>query len=641
MTSLSPLAAVRQFVCPQALPAAAGDHRIVAQIRELAERLRERNDGWLSQRTTALRAELSSGGNRLADSVLVESFALTVEAARRTLGVELYDVQLLAGLTMARGGVAEMQTGEGKTFATALPALLYSLASQGVHVITPNRYLAQRDCEQLRPLYELLSVSVGLVHEQIPDHLKAAAYACDITYGAGYEFGFDYLRDQLARMARPKLPLGQRYRDQLLGRQQPAVQQRQHGHVLAVIDEIDSVLIDEACTPLVLSEASRDDAGPGAFTAAESLAGELVPGEHFTIDPLVRKVMLTAAGVERIHADQATLASLPLQRPWSVYVEHALQARHLLRKDIDYVVDGGKVLLVDEFTGRIFADRTWRDGLHQAVETHAGVAITPPQGTAAKLTRQRYFRMYERLCGLTGTARGSERELWNEYRLPVTIVPPRLPCQRSEMPTRHFATLDAKWLAVCADVERLHSLGRPVLIGSRTIENSRALAARLQQRGVPHRVLNGTQQEDEAAIVAQAGRREAVTIATNMAGRGTDIKLQAGVADLGGLHLIGVERHASRRIDRQLIGRVARQGNPGSYQFFVSAEDSLITTFAPDLAREMRDRADERGEVHHDFSRRIDLIQRQAEQQSYTARRQLAVYDGWLDEVLQRLAKDR
>jgi preprotein translocase subunit SecA len=644
MSLLTPFQIARQFALPKAIAPRAADEQTVSRIQLAGDDLRSSAVEDLRAQTEWLRAAMGAAPNSH-EQFIMPAFSLMAEAIRRTLGLELFDVQLLAGLALARGAVAEMQTGEGKTLAAALPAFLHGVRGRGVHMATPNSYLAERDWRQLAPAYELLGVSAGLLGEHVSPEAKRAAYACDITYGTGYEFGFDYLRDQLARLSRRRPQLGRQLRDLLSGQPTSDAPLLQRGHALAIVDEIDSVLIDEACVPLVLSDTQHDvpervPEAIAAYEAAQSLVGRLSETSDFRLDRQTRGATLTDAGLARVHAELAHFPPQLLARPWTAYVENALRANLLMRRDADYVVQNAQVLIVDEFTGRIFADRSWRDGLHQAVEAKEGLSIRAEMVSAARVSRQRYFRLYEQLCGMTGTATGSEREFWRSYRLPVVAVPLRATSRRMSLPTRYFGDFESKARAIVRDIATMHRSGRPVLVGSRTIENSQLLAARLQSEQVPFRLLNGQQDLAEAEVVARAGERAAVTIATNMAGRGTDIRLAPGVAELGGLHLIGVERHESTRIDRQLSGRVARQGEPGSSQFYVSAQDSLLIDHAPELVQLMLQAPANDGALRVDFSNELSRVQRRAESSSYRARRSMMAHDTWLDEVLTTLAKD-
>jgi preprotein translocase subunit SecA len=625
----------RHLIYGPALPPA-GAQRQVAAIRELSATLRSRTDAQLRGEAEELRAELAA--KRLTTvHAIPPAFALVVEAARRVLDVDYYDVQLEAGLALAAPAIAEMQTGEGKTLTAALPAMLHALGGRGVHVATPNAYLARRDHGLVEPLFALLGVRAGLLPEAATTEAKAAAYACDVTYGTGYEFGFDYLRDQLELLSRPPRTLGDQLHRRLAGTGEQASTARQRPLAVAIIDEIDAVLLDEACLPLVLA-GSGTPACAAAYQTARALAGRLQEQLDYRVDPRRREVALTDRGRAASFEALQRAGALSLARPWEAYVRQALHAALLLRKDVDYLVDGGKVLLVDMFTGRIFGDRSWRDGLHQSVEAKESLAISPEQTTTARISRQKYFARYATICGMTGTAAGSERELWSAYRLPVISIPPRLPSRRQMLETRYFPNAEAKWRAAVEEIAGMKASGRPILIGSRTIENSRSLSARLAAAGLEHQLLNGVQDEEEARIVARAGQLGIVTIATNMAGRGTDIRLGPGVVDLGGLHLLAVERHESRRVDRQLVGRVARQGDPGTCRFLVAAEDPLIEAFASQLGQRLQG-LPETGRADQDLDRRIEACQQKAEGQAYADRRRMLAYDTWLDEVLAELAK--
>ncbi len=593
-------------------------------IREQAAQLRSLSDAQLKQRTTELR-QLATDAARL-----LPAFALMCEAIRRTQGLELYEVQLLGGLAMAAGNVAEMQTGEGKTLTASLPAFFYSLAGQGVHVATPNAYLAQRDWQCLKPAFQIVGCSTGLLPEQGSVDEKRAAYACDVTYATGYALGFDYLRDRLELLAGSRLPLGVRHRRLLSSETTPA-RPLQRRLACAILDEIDSVLLDEACTPLVLADAAQQTADDVcAHQLAQRLADTLRCHDDYQLDLSQRQVTFTDAGMERIHAHLASRATGPLLRPWAEYVRQALFAEHLLTRDVDYVVADDRVLLVDEFTGRIFRDRSWQDGLHQAVEMKEGLICRAPQRTLARITRQRFFRQYATVCGMTGTASTSRREFQRQYGLHVVTIPPARPSQRRELPDRYFVSTEAKLRAIVRDTAERQACGQPVLLGTRTIQSSLQLAEDLAEAGVAFRLLNGCQDQAEAEIIARAGERAAVTLATNMAGRGTDIRLARDVTALGGLHVIGVERQESQRVDRQLAGRAARQGDPGSCQFFLSADDLLIRRFSPRLGRRMAAARHDHGELHVDYSRPIAAAQRKAESLAAHARRRLVLFDDWL-----------
>jgi preprotein translocase subunit SecA len=492
----------------------------------------------------------------------------------------------------------------------------------------------------MAPVLQRLGFTVGLLRSGDSLEEKRKAYRCDVTYGPGYEFGFDYLRDQLALLNAARPRLGESFRSMIRqGIQQPLAVQG--SRAFAIVDEADSVMIDEATTPLVLSgPASEHSACPESYLAARACAALLSVDRDYVADRSAKTVRLTAAGAQRaiVLADAAVLKAI--DRPWQCYVEQALYSNIFLQRDVDYVVSNGRVALVDEFTGRIFEDRTLREGLHQAVEAKEGLSVTAETQPLAHITRQRFFRLYGSLCGMTGTASSSADEFREAYNLPVVRIPTRLTCRRSECPTRYFANSHSKWNAIVADIEQVHRSGRPVLVGTRTIEASEHIAQLARDRGLGVQLLNGRQDEDEAQLVARAGQQGTITIATNMAGRGTDIKLGRGVAENGGLHVVGTERHESIRVDRQLTGRAARQGDPGSCQFFVAADDSLIARYGPWLGQTMAELAGPNGEIETDLSRQVQGVQRDAERQSYARRKQLFMHDHWQQQVLNRLASE-
>jgi preprotein translocase subunit SecA len=578
----------------------------------------------------------------LADSpdILIPGFALVNEAARRTAGIRFYDVQLLVGLAMSRNTIAEMATGEGKTFVGALPSFIHSLHGRGVHLMTTNTYLAERDHEIVMPILQQLGVSTGILRAGATQKQKKEAYDCDVTYGPGYEFGFDYLRDQVALLQQPKAKLGETYRKLRQGQQIKPIQTIQRGHAFAIVDELDSVLIDEATTPLLLSSASADEnAYPDLYRIALEVAAHLKLDEDYLLEAATNRLRLTNQGAARAYEEFERVAGLELRRPWPDYVEQGLHATQRMKRDVDYVIQDDKVKIVDQLTGRIFDDRSWRDGLHQLVEAKEGVTITPENEPLAKISRQQYFRLYDGLCGMTGTATGAEREFWHFYRLTVTVIPTRKPNRREVFPTRFFRDADAKWDAVAEQIQSIQALGQPVLVGTRTIDSSEVIAERLEQLGLKYRLLNGKQDAEEAAIIGQAGTRNAVTIATNMAGRGTDIKLGPGVEELGGLHVIVSEPHESVRAERQLMGRAARQGNRGSCQSFVSADDELIRRHACWLGQHMKRIAGGDGVIAEDLSPAVAKVRNQVERSNYARRRSLFARDTWLEDVMAKLAK--
>lgn len=618
----------------------------LATIREFAGSLVAVPDKALAQQVADLRSQLAfkrrsakSSPKSIAPNIQVQAIAVVLEAARRVLGVTLYDVQLLAGLALARGAIAEMRTGEGKTFCALIPACIYALKGEGVHVMTVNAYLAQRDFEQLAPVYRLLGLTAGLIEANASPVAKRAAYACDITYGPGYEFGFDYLRDQLALMMTPRSALGTKFIADLQGRpsHKPAMMQR--GHAFAVIDEADSVLLDEATTPLILATGGDQPAANAeVYRSAGKLAEGLEQSTHFVINTETRSLHLTPLGQLRLHSYRNDFSRRGLDRPWSIYVVQALRAKYFYQRDEHYVVRDDAIALVDQSTGRIFSDRSWSDGLQQAVQAKEQVKITAENKSAARVTRQRFFRRYQQVCGMTGTAQGAEGELLEIYGLDVEVIPPHRPNKRIQFPTRTFRSMLAKEHAILGDIESIHRIGQPVLVGTASIAASERLAGQLGRKQIPFQLLNGKQDATEAAIIASAGVRKSLTIATNMAGRGTDIRLGPGVAELGGLHVIAAEPQRSTRIDRQLIGRAARQGDPGSSRLYASADDELLVRHAPELRNRILARADANGECRVDLSREIASVQSRVEIASREERRQMYRHDDWLESVLKDLA---
>ena len=502
------------------------------------------------------------------------AFAHVRAAAQRTLGQRHHDVQLVGGWAMLNGMLAEMETGEGKTLTATLAAATAALAGRRVHVITVNDYLAERDAAALRPLYEALGLSLGCVKHGQEPATRRAAYACDVVYCSNKEITFDYLRDRLAMGGRPR-PLAQRI-DALAGAGARELLLR--GLDFAIVDEADSVLVDEARTPLILSaplDAAKEEA---VYRQALEIARAL-EAKHYRIDDA--HVQFTASGVQRIRELAAPLGGI-----WSgprrseLFVRQALTALELFHRDKHYLVRDGKVQIIDENTGRLMPDRSWEQGLHQLIEIKEEVEVTGRRETLARISYQRFFRRYRHLAGMTGTAAEVAGELWAVYRLRVARIPTNRPVRRIHLPDRVYGRAQDKWRAVIDAIEARHLAGQPVLVGTRSVAASEHLAALLEKAGLPFRLLNARQDADEATIVAQAGERGRITVATNMAGRGTDIKLGAGIADLGGLHVICTERHESGRIDRQLFGRCGRQGDPGSCEAILAADDDLAATHA-------------------------------------------------------------
>ena len=608
----------------------------VAAIRRAVAAHLSENDARLREHAAALRQE--TRGTTPANDLPVRAIALITEAIRRTRNLSAYDCQFMAALTLVEGRIAEMATGEGKTLVALMPAFVFALHGRGAHISTVNPYLAERDCEFARPAFEMLGLSTGLLAEKAGKPEKRAAYACDITYGVGTEFGFDYLRDQLAiRTAGGARPHA--FHETLLGSLRPKPDTVQRGHAFAIIDEADSILIDEARSPLIISAgASEPCKEPAPYLLADRIARTLKSGEDFSAATSHERLLLTDTGKARAHAALTDDALPHLRRIWSHYVEQAIHARHRLHRDVHYIVAEEKVVIVDEFTGRPCPDRTWREGLHQAVEAAAGVTITEENSSEATITRPGYFRLYGKVCGMTGTAAEAASELRESYHLKVRIVPLNKPCRRVELPDRIFISSTAKLAAVTNGIIERHRKGQPVLVGTRTVANSEELATLLVTHRFPFRLLNAKQDADEAEIIAQAGEPGNVTIATNMAGRGAHIALPEPSERAGGLHVIGLERHESARIDRQLIGRAARQGQHGSAQFFLSLEDELLLRHAPDTAAKLaRMTATRDGELPAETAVHFLRAQRKVEQSDRSGRRALAEYDKWIDELKQAL----
>ena len=511
--------------------------------------------------------------------LLPEAFALIREAARRTVKMAHYPVQIMGAVAIFEGGLAEMQTGEGKTLTAVMPAYLRGLAGRGAHVLTVNDYLAQRDADWMRPAYELGGLSVGCIQNPQSTDERREHYARDVTYGTSKELGFDFLRDRLRLDAASSGTAGE------------AVVQR--GHYFALVDEADSVLIDDARTPLIIAtEDANRPAMLALFDWCAAVSPTLTPVTDFDFDPHKRDAALTEQGCRRLLLTHkpglvGTIESEQVYRQ----VERALTAGLGFLLDRDYVVHDGEIVIIDESTGRMMEGRKWQQGLHQAIEAKEKIEVTPRTLAAAQVTVQRFFRQYAHVGGMTGTARAVARETRKTYRMPVTAIPTHRPCIRQELPPRVFATWQAKAAAVVAEIEQMLDLGRSVLVGTPSIEASERLSRDLTARSHPHQVLNARFLKEEADIVSQAGRAGRITIATNMAGRGTDVILDKEVRESGGLHVIATEIHTSARIDRQLVGRSARQGDPGSYRFYVSLEDELLRCLLPARLAKLRERA--------------------------------------------------
>jgi preprotein translocase subunit SecA len=596
-------------------------------------------------RRTALQLRGRARGGESLDRLLPETYGLVCVAATRTLKLRPFDVQLVAGVVLHQGALAELATGEGKTLCASLPSSLNALMGKGVHVTTVNDYLARRDAEWMMPIYRCLGLSVGVLQQQMSDADRTRAYRCDITYGTASEFGFDFLRDRLkvsgamGRAAPFWLPWtsnGQ-YSQQL----DPRVQRE---HNFALVDEADNIFVDEARTPLIISNPTRPASEEEAivYRWADQLAKEMQRDQHFLLDEKKQKLELTEEGRQRVRWSNPPVgphshAMDKLQE----HVERALHAHYRFRRDQHYMIHKEKVVIVDEGTGRPQPDRHWRDGLHQAVEAKEGVPITMASEHAAQITYQSYFRLYKKLAGMTGTAAQNWWEIRRVYKIWVVCVPTNRPVIRQHWPDRVFPTEDAKFDAVVDEVLRLRAQGRPILIGTRSVDKSEKLSERLKRAGVEHQVLNARYLETEAQIVERAGEACKVTIATNMAGRGTDIKLGPGVSEAGGLHVLGTERHEARRVDRQLEGRAGRQGDPGSAQFYLSLEDELLEGLGPEKQQELQEIGQQGGAVDWQSYDRVFLkAQRRLEKRHYRQRVDLMVYEKNRREVLKDLGAD-
>ncbi len=580
--------------------------------QRLARRIVALSDDWRSQSDAALRNEAlalpwRADAEAGQDALLLSVYALVREACRRVHGQAHFDVQLLAGLALTEGGVAEMQTGEGKTLTALLPTVWHALAGRGAHVITANDYLARRDADFARGVLELLGLRAGCVHSDLPPEERGPEYACDVTYGTAREFGFDFLRDRL-REERGEQRFVQR------------------GQYFALVDEADNVLIDDARTPLLIATSeAQDGTTTRLYHWCHEAAGELTADLDYQLELRTRQATLTHHGCRRVVALGKTRALddcdlLQIYRQ----VEHSLIARYLLQNDRDYLVRDEKVSIVDGSTGRVTSGRQWQDGLQQAVELSAGVPLSEATRTAARMTVQNYFRRYTHLVGLTGTAYSAQREFRDVFGLGVVEIPTRRPCQLRGLRPRIFVSEATKHRAVTQEVQARVRAGRAVLVGTSSIATSETLSAVFDEAGIAHDVLNCRRHEQEARIVAGAGRRGRVTIATNMAGRGTDIRVDEEVQRAGGLHVIATEMHASARIDRQLIGRTARQGAPGSYQFLLSLEDELLAVSGRDPCRlRLSAAANAEGELPARWYRLFTAAQTKLEKRHERERKQL------------------
>ena len=594
--------------------------KTVDKINALESGLQNYTDDKLASSTDRFRERLQAG--ETLENILPEAFAVCREASRRVLGMRHFDVQLMGGMCLHEGKIAEMKTGEGKTLVATLPVYLNALEGKGVHMVTVNDYLARRDSEWMGRLYNFLGLSVGLILHDMDFPERKHAYGCDVTFGTNNEFGFDYLRDNM------------------VVHEEQMVQRPLH---YAIVDEVDSILIDEARTPLIIS-------GPGAkstemYSVMARAVANLKEGTDYTLDEKQKTVAPSDEVVPKI---EKFLGIQNLYAPENIELSHcftmALRAKALMKRDRDYVVRDDEIIIVDEFTGRLMTGRRYSDGLHQAIEAKEGVKIQRESQTLATITFQNYFRMYDKLAGMTGTAKTEEDEFLKIYKLPVVVIPTNKPVRRTDHPDVVYKNKRAKYRAVTAEVERIHGKGQPVLIGTTSIEQSEELSGYLRKRGIPHSVLNAKFHEKEAQIVADAGQRGVVTIATNMAGRGTDIKLGEGVPELGGLFIIGTERHESRRIDNQLRGRSGRQGDPGESRFYISLEDDLMRLFASENIAKVMDKLgmEEDEPIEHSLiTRSIEHAQKKVEARNFDIRKHVLEYDDVMNQQREILYGER
>ncbi len=568
------------------------------------------------------------------------AFALIREASMRALGMKPYAVQLAAGLASELGMIAEMSTGEGKTLSVTLPAILAGWRGAGCHVLTVNDYLSSRDEEEMSKLYRFCGVSSGSLTGETPAGERRAAYLCDITYATNKEVAADFLRDSLALGRISSLPdallANFAYDPGDVGSGRGALDRCvMRGLSCAIIDEADSIMVDEAVTPLIISADSQNQQQIDAFAQAAEVAKKLKEGDDYKLNHKYNEVTITDVGQEKIQKlSEAWGGIWSGKRRREEMVDQAINAKDFFLRGKQYIIQEDKIVIVDQFTGRLMPDRTWRDGLHQAVEAKEGVEIQPPKATMARVSFQRFFKQYDKLSGLSGTVSEALPEFWQVYHMHGVVIPTHRPCLREQMADQIYATKADKWAGVVGHIERVHETGRPILVGTRTVKDSEHLAGLLKERGLVYQVLNAIHHEAEAGIVSQAGAKNRITVATNMAGRGTDIKLGAGVKELGGLHVIATDRQDSGRVDRQLFGRAGRQGDLGSAIAFASFEDELILKHAPRWAKKYKNAATGRGKLRQSRQKIFDKAQRRAQRIAMNQRKSVMKTDDWLDEFL-------
>ncbi|NCC81420.1 MAG: preprotein translocase subunit SecA [Clostridia bacterium] len=592
-------------------------------INALEAVFEKKSDDELKEMTEIFKGRLNNGENL--ESILPEAFAVVREASKRVLKMRHFDVQLMGGIVLHQGRIAEMKTGEGKTLVATLPVYLNALAGNGVHVVTVNDYLAKRDSQWMGQLYEFLGLSVGLLINGMGYREKKEAYNSDITYGTNNEFGFDYLRDNLVMNKDNKVQRGFNY---------------------AIVDEVDSILIDEARTPLIISGAA--ESAKSLYQIVDTAVKRLKKDEDYTIEEKEKNVQLTEDGILRIEKmlsienlyDNAEEKNIEMQN----HIKQALKANYIMRKDIDYVVNEGKVIIVDEFTGRLMFGRRYSEGLHQAIEAKENVKVEKESRTYAQITFQNYFRMYKKIAGMTGTAKTEEEEFIKIYGMDVVVIPTNKELMRIDHPDAIYRTEMGKYSAVVDEIIKRHETGQPVLVGTISIEKSEFISSMLERKGIPHQVLNAKYHEKEAEIVSQAGQKGMVTIATNMAGRGTDIVLGEGVQGIGGLAILGTERHESRRIDNQLRGRSGRQGDPGSSQFFISMEDELLRLFGSEKIYGILDKLgmdDSMPLENNMLSSSVENAQKKVESRNFDIRKTVLEYDDVLNKQREVIYEQR
>lgn len=594
---------------------------ILREINALEPKVMRMTDAELRAMTDRFKERLKDG--ETLDDILPEAFAVVREAARRTVMMRPFDVQIIGGIVLHEGKIAEMATGEGKTLAATMPLYLNALLDRGCHLVTVNDYLARRDAKWMGPIYEFLGLTVGVIVHGMDDDERREAYNCDITYGTNNEFGFDYLRDNMKYALEDYV---------------------QRDFYYAIVDEVDSILIDEARTPLIISGPSEESTDK--YYRINQIIPRLRRDKDYTVDEKTRTVVLTEEGIARV---EQMLKVPNLYDPRNMdllhHVNQALRAHTLFKRDVDYVVKDGKVIIVDEFTGRLMPGRRYSDGLHQALEAKEHVKIEAENQTLASITFQNFFRMYEKLAGMTGTADTEAEEFKKIYNLEVVVIPTNMPMIRVDYPDVIYRTQEQKINAIIREIRELHAKGRPVLVGTTSIEKSELLSKHLSRYGIKHEVLNAKNHEREAEIIARAGQRGAVTISTNMAGRGTDIRLGPGVAEMGGLHIIGTERHESRRIDNQLRGRSGRQGDQGSSRFYLSLEDDLLRVFGAEKLASIIDRIGGMGEdepIEHPLvTKAIENAQKRVEAQNFEIRKHLLEYDDVMNKQRQVIYEQR